>query len=405
MKKILFVPNTLAQVQKFSYVIRELPEGTEYRMIVIDRFKSDSTLPEIRAREMPYTELESMEPEEISGQLREEKADLIVLGNDVELVSRAVIDAARSIGVPTLLLQDGIICPYNFVLPITPDYIPTALSIYGPMYLLTRTLPNLLKGKTRKRDEVYRYGITADNVAVWGDYSKREFVELGAKAENVFVTGSPAMDLTVSAEGGSREEILRKAGADPEKKTLLFVPADMVGGRLYSRKEYRQMCDTICSSVKRQKDIQMIIKPHPSFIRREPKYFDRYLCDNIFLSNDNPYHLLRACDALVAEISTMILEAIAFGLPIVVANLTGRKFPCEPYPRIYVQEGVAILLEDEDKADGQLRSMLFDEGLISAMKGKQAAFIEDQLSSLDGRSAKRIVALMQRIIDGKEEKA
>ncbi|MFH2101559.1 MAG: hypothetical protein ABII71_05740 [Candidatus Micrarchaeota archaeon] len=399
MAKILFVPNTLAQVQKFSHVIKKLPPDYDYKLIVIDKFKSDSTLDDIRSRGMPFTELKSMEEDSVFRLIKRENASLVVIGNDVELISRSFIRAAKSVGVPTLLLQDGIICPYNYVIPISLDFIPTALSIYGPVYLLTKTLPNMLGGKLRKKDEVYRYGITADNVAVWGDYSKRSFIELGGKPESMHVTGSPVMDLAVSRESGSREGILRNAGADPAKKTLLFVPADLIGGRLYSRKEYRYMCDKVCAAVKGQDDLQMIIKPHPSFIRREPHYFDKYLCKNIFLSNTNPYSLLGATDALVADISTMILEAIAFDLPVAVVNLTGRGFPCEPYPRIYVDEGVAVLIENESEAKEKLRAILFDGRLISEMKTKQPSFIEDQLYRLDGDSAKRIAGLMKKIIE------
>ena len=399
MKKILFVPNTAAQVQKFCCVARALPRSAEWMMVALDRFKSDSTIEEMRREKLPFRELPGITRASVDKFLREAGAGLVVLGNDDEVISRTFIDAARPMGIPSLLMQDGAICPQNFVLPITLDYIPTALSIYGPAYLLTKTLPKLLVGKGRKPDDIYRYGTYAQYVAAWGGYSKRSFVSLGAKPERVFVTGSPAMD-AAAHERGARACILARLGADPGKKTLLFVPSDAIGARLYTRKEYRGMCDAAAEAVRGQKNMQMIIKPHPSFLRREPHYFDRYSCPNIFIAKGSPYEFLAAADALVAEMSTMILEAIAFGLPVIVLNLTGRGYPCEPYPRIYVEQGVAKLVESEEMLPGALHSVLFDKKTIFGMQRRRPQFVADQLYRLDGESAKRVADLVVKLNGG-----
>ena len=413
MGRILFVPNTLAQLRKFKTIIAALPLGTDCNIVIIDRFKNDGTLSEAKSSALPYTELLSMEKEAIRALLEEQGAGIVVVGNDQEVVSRAFIDAAREKGIPSLLVQDGIICPYNFVLPVTLDFIPTAISIYGPKYLLTTTLPRMLGGKIRKSDEIYRYGTHAQYCAVWGSYSKRQFAGMGANPKNLFITGAPAMDAASGRRKGAREQILGRIGADPKKKTLLFVPSDLLGGRLYTRREYYETCDALCRAVAGQTDFQMVIKPHPSFLRREPHYFDRYRGKNIFISNMDAYEALTCADALVAEISSMILEAIAFGLPIAVVNMitmprkewksfgaAGKSrngYPCEPYPRIYVEKGLAVLIENKEEAHQKLRSILFDKMLISKIKQRQPAFIRDQLYRLDGKSAQRVAGLILRM--------
>jgi hypothetical protein len=401
MKKILFIPNSFAQIEKFLIPIKSLPEDVEYKFIVIDCFKNDNILPEIKRLGLPHLELESMEEKQIQRLLEKESAALVVVGNDDELISRSFISAAKSLGIPSLLIQDGIICQRNYFLPISLDYLPTLFSIYGPVYLLTRSLPNLISGKKRKSTDVYMYGTFAEYVAAWGNFSKRSFVELGANADNIRVTGSPIMDAAASQKKPDRKKIYGKIGADPDKKTILFVPADLPGGRLYTKKEYREMCDAVCNAMRGENDIQMIIKPHPSFHRREPHYFDRYLSSNVFLSMHNPYELLQVTDALVADLSTLIAEAVAFGMPVIVVNFTGRDYPSDPYPRIYIDDGVALLLDDKDRCKEALHSILFDKNLINSIKKRQPAFVQDQLYRLDGKSAERIADFIMELLNKK----
>ncbi len=397
MGRIVFVPNSLAQAQKFSFVIGKLPAQAEYLIVIMDRFKSDSVREYAERRGVPHVELGGIDAASIRGLLEKERAGIVVLGNDVEVISAGFVDAAKEMRIPSLLMQDGTICPHNYVLPVSLDFVKTALAIYGPLYLLTQTLPNMLAGKIRKKDELYRYGTNAKYVAAWGGYSKRMFVELGAKKENVLVTGSPAMDSAMAGVKGGRKKIYAELGLDATKKTMLFMPSDLLGGRLYTRKEYEDTCDAVCGAAKAG-GFQMIIKPHPSFIRREPHFFDKYISNGMRLSYRSPYELLGVVDAAVGEISTMLLEAVAFGLPIVVVNMTGRAFPSDPYPAIYPEQGVAMLADSREKAVQAMKDALFSKEAIAMMKKQRTAFIEDQLYRLDGKSAERVAGLIMRLM-------
>jgi hypothetical protein len=398
--KVLFIPNSANQLNKFLAIAANLGKGFDYVVLNLDIFKNSFTLGTLREKGIPHLVLRDLSGAGAEQLLRGQRIGVIVVGNDAEALSYLFLQAGRRLGIPSLLVQEGAICwrTPKSTLPLGPAAFLDILSVHSPQFLLHRLIAKLKKAP---RPHLDRYGQYSDFVAAWGKVSVANLVRHGVPRGRITVTGSPTLD-SVADYKGNRMRILEKIGA-ADRKTLFYAASDMIGASLWSREEFADCLQALCDSTRRL-DMQLIVKQHPFHYAREPHYLSRFVDGkSVFSGNQlDALSIISASDALVTEVSSCASEAIALDKPVGIINLVNRPFISEPFPRAYLSAGVALLVESKSAMEGTLRSLLFDKKLQARLGRNRRHFIADHFYRLDGRSGRRIASLIRKIAAGKE---
>lgn len=400
MPKIMFIPNSMNQLKKFLAIIDNFTEDYDYVMVNLDKVKKSFTLEYMNKNGIRFVQLADHSKKSVLAIIRAQKPDMVVLGNDTEVLSYLFAKESRAMRIPVLLLQDGTLSFSRKQLSLNAERFMDVLRVHGVGYLAKR-----LFSKITKRDNPHasEYGRYSDYILVWGNFSKNGLIERGIPEQKIIITGSPTADLLLSREV-KRDAIIKKAGADGKKRTIFFATSDMVGARLWTRQEFEKTIGIVAKAAD-EMGVQLFVKIHPFHFGREPDYLKRFSAHrNIFPVNDiDSYDLLYACDAFISDVSSLLLESVALGKPTAVINITGRDFVSAPFPKIYVDEGVAMLIKETAGIKNNIEKLLSPNFSEKGSK-KREKFIIEHLYRLDGKSSRRVFETMRDILkkDGKQ---
>jgi len=276
--------------------------------------------------------------------------NLVVVGNDRWWVGQAFVRAARTLGVRTLCVQDG-------------------LGLDFPGW----------------------WWCTADVVAASGPILRRILIEHGLSSERCVVTGQPRYDDLLQTGGPNTVSRAREAlGLTQACYRVLFAtqPGQDPGYLL-----------TVVGAILEVDKVHLMLRPHPSERRGAHEHLLRLFGqDRISLySTENILDLVRACDALVTQTSSVALEAALLGKPVVTVNLTGLR-DLTPYS----EAGLSTPVESPSALTAAVQQ------LSSAVDGAgpskvTAEALEDLLGPRDGRAAARVAALVESMLSNKGE--
>jgi glycosyltransferase involved in cell wall biosynthesis len=309
--------------------------------------------------------------------IEKEKPDLILMLNEYGLFERATVITAKQLGVPTVAVQHGVI------------------------HLKHR-------GYMHGRDEISPdggpespYCPIPDQTAVYGPFYKHLLTRLSAYPEDrVVVTGQPRYDRIAHMERlYSRERFLQEHGIDPEHKVILWTT--QCHG--LTMEENHRNFTTVLETMSRLEKVTLVIKQHPgegpTYTRMIRNYLSKRTVDAVITpGNSDVYEQLFACDLLIAQSSTTIMEAAALGKPVIVLNLTGEP---PPIGLDYVKEGVAVEVSGEKELASAIEELLTDDRKLARNRKR---FIEKYLYKLDGRATDRVINLIWKTMRNTENK-
>lgn len=234
--------------------------------------------------------------------LKEEQPDLVIATNSPR-AERAIIDAARRVGVSSLCIVD--------------------------LFALQEIKWIAQQGY-------------ADRVCVLSDYVKETFISAGRGGDEIIVTGNPVFDklLDIRPEVGNRrlDEKLNTCrtilwASQPEPAIHPFT------GKHGDSELPRNIDLVLIEIVKKHPEWKLVIRFHPS----EEVYLG-VLPENIKISpkNENLYDLLKRIDLVVTMTSTVGLEAALLGLPVVTIDMSVFTEDA-PYSAMGISTGVTDL--------------------------------------------------------------
>jgi CDP-glycerol glycerophosphotransferase (TagB/SpsB family) len=183
-------------------------------------------------------------------------------------------------------------------------------------------------------------------IGVWGDQTKTHAIEIqGMSSENVFAIGAPHYEAFRLAPVRSKNEFRKSVGLSADKKVVLF------GGSFRRFDEtlfLRQIEGAI--EAKAIPAMQVIYRPHPWRLKRQEDDFFEYEWKHVIMDPEiaNTYkeaktkgsyassntflfsleylnELYRAIDAAISPMSTLILEAMIFGKPVLAVAFNDGK--------------------------------------------------------------------------------
>lgn len=175
------------------------------------------------------------------------------------------------------------------------------------------------------------YTLCADTICVLSEYTKENLTKHGLanSSSNIVVTGNPAFDSTLEYQGNRNIGWLREhfPQVADDSKIILSIEQDWgffnAEGDLCQRTDHEKI-DRLnrLLSVVESHNGWLFIRPHPS---QNPALYLTWMNEhknkNVLLTDGCDLHpLLNTVDVVVADSSTVMVESILIGTPVIQAN-------------------------------------------------------------------------------------
>jgi len=229
------------------------------------------------------------------------------------------------------------------------------------------------------------FPVAVDEIAVWGDSSKKQLINEGAPKEKIIVTGAPQFDNLIEFNAKMEEDIKKEINLDTSKKYILFTTQTLP----YMEEAVR----CVCKAVKSIPPLQLVIKTHPS--EYSTKKYERIIkesgVDGI-LTKKYLHHLIKGCSAMLTVASTTGLEALIMRKPLITINLSGK-----PDIMPYAESGAALGVYKPENIKPAIKSMLENKDIREKLAKKAKLFIYDLCYKMDGKASERIANLIKEM--------
>ena len=327
--------------------------------------------------------------------LAEHRPHLVVLGNDTGIVEYAFICACRGRGIPTLLVQDGLFQPKLY----TPQRVQRSLALQHMLYALRRPLSAV--GLTRPRLPWRRPpGFNGcSHLALMGPWARDLLVNHGMDQQRLTITGQPRFDALLASSPTSNDA-RRRLGLPTGKRVVLFASQPWVMYERWTVRQWHDLLKLIVAPVRATADLHLAIKLHP---RDDAHDYRRAIATRgwrslpiTLLENVEVADALHAADAVIVYSSTVAIEAMVLGKPVIVLDLPGNPHPFGLLaPNAAFPAGTAeslptaIDLSTDDAASRQslaLAAATVAHGYAGACDGLAAYRVADLILRMAGRN-------------------
>lgn len=287
-------------------------------------------------RSLPWI---AVERAALVGFMADIRAICVAVGSDQHRIGRITCEVAHERGVPVVVLQHG--------LPQDP----------------TGFLP-----------------VVADAIATWSSASRDWFLAAGTPAEAMHVTGNPRLDAFADPHPA------RSAGEEGLRVLLALSPTTQATNLPLVR-------DTL-TALTRLPGASLVIKLHPGqsdwrFVR--PAVPSSLVRRVRIVRHEPLYPLLNSTDVTVLSRSSVAVESLAAGAPVVVHRAgnepTGAELELAPAGLPVTQTANELAAAIAELGSSRGRDAFFRE---------RQSGIEDLVGPVDGRAAMRVVELMRR---------
>lgn len=404
---VCFVPSTPVHVDKFRVLMEALrAQGSGVRALCLDpvQLPLHWTRRRLEASSFPFDLLNCDNysaprhwllgvrglrtlQKSVRTFLEARPIDVLVLGTDAGLPARTLVRVARSLGISTVLLADGLAPPRN------PAF-------HAGAWLSAKVF---VAGFVGRRLGVYgtRGASGVDLILLLNKSGYRELVQHGVPPERIRVVGSPEYD-ALAAElrcGLGRFEpgvLRRRLALPPDGPVVTFIQQPAAG----TRQDLEGIIATMQPAVRACAG-SLLVKFHPRSdddlaawnMWAEKRwgadagvFFVRTECTSV--------EALCVCSACVTICSTVALEAFILGKPLVLIQYLNVKYALH-YGQVYE---AAIDVESPAQLEAAITKVLTDVEVCRRLRCGATAALEDEFLGLDGRSTERIVESIQQLI-------
>lgn len=299
-------------------------------------------------RSLPWL---GVEREALARQLDRLAPRWVVLASDQHRLGRVSVDLARPRGVRTIVLQHGL-----------------------PQYRIG-FLP-----------------VVADLVATWSDAVDQWFVDHGTPAGSLAQVGNPRLDRLVSSDRGADcEMVSRRWGLEGQPHLLVALSPG-------ERQRNLAVLRLSLEAAERHERSSVIVKLHPGdgnwgYVANEIAS-RRALRGRVAIAHrDALYPLLHWADVTVLERSTVAVESLAAGTPVILA-VVGDAGATIGYDDLALPR-----VSDPEELARRCSELVNPAAREEFIRGRHAAMVRSA-GPLDGRSADRVAALLLEGLPG-----
>ncbi|PKP61393.1 MAG: hypothetical protein CVT88_00225 [Candidatus Altiarchaeales archaeon HGW-Altiarchaeales-1] len=309
--------------------------------------------------------------ETIKRMIEIETPDLVLLQGEADSFGRCAVTAAKLRGIPVVAILHGLLSPYNCAYMHSKDDISSEGSIK------------------------YTYCPIPDKTAVYGPCDTKTLTEIHAYPEDsVIVTGQPRYDsLARAKEIYNKEKTFEKLNLDKNKRLIVWATNSYIFNES-SKKDIYAVFDSI---KKISDDFQLIIKKHPGYYMDDSVYNkiyqEKFGIHPLITKEADTSELLYASDLVIIEDSTVGIEAIILGKPVIRINFSGHQ---EVMP--YVSSGAALGCYKEEDLIIDIKKALYDKETKEKLKNAREKFSYEYAYLPDGKATERVCNLIEEMI-------
>jgi len=275
----------------------------------------------------------------------------------------------------------------DVILVLTDGPLPCKIAVLTGRFARIPSLLLLHVGMIGRNYECPRFLV--DKIAVTGEFAKDILIKCGVDENRLVVTGRPTYDLLMRAEEHfDEDEIYRSLGLDPTRRIVVYTTENLPQG------ESKSMVYAICKATKEFSGLQFVIKVHPSELdlllyQRVTKNVG---VDALITRDANIYEVLYVSDIVITGFSATALDAMMLDKPVITVNFTGME---DPLP--FAESGAAIGVYDERDLIQAIERGLCDEEVREKLRKAREKFIYEHAYKKDGKSAERVVGLIEQM--------
>ena len=251
---------------------------------------------------------------------------------------------ARRSGIPLLILQHGFFGEGSF--------------IYGPSL--------------------------ATKKAVWGPAIKRMLLKRRFTESQLVVTGCPKFDdMPKKASRNPPKRLYDELGLSPGERivTLATQPNE------YMPEVARMVFDALSGTKER-----LLLKLHPR--EMDSTFYSRtardYGIDPVITRTADLYDVIGMSSAVMVMFSTVGLEVLMMGKPLIIINKTGRPLETP------IAESGAPVVRNSDGLSKALR-LVGEKSFMQTFEKKRKSFVRDQAYKMDGKATERVLKLIRNM--------
>ncbi len=287
---------------------------------------------------------------------------LIVSADDADQRCRIYSLLARSLGIPTLLVQQGI---------------------------------------SRVDVPEWRY-MSHDAIAAMGPSSRTDMIAQGVASTAIVVTGHPGFD-DLSSPHSSRSALRQDLQVRSGQKVVLLASQPPVVGAFADPRKRLEMVAALVRAAGESDRIRLVIKPHPGEPIHDLKNIVGRATDVLLVDRSrNINELIDACDVFVTFFSTSALRALYAKKPVI-----NMDFGRDEGARSFVDSQATWVARTPEELSTHL-AVLTSEQVVEAAADKADAwerFVTRTMYRADGRAASRIVDVVGELVAGPRQES
>ena len=288
--------------------------------------------------------------------LEKHRPALIVSADDADQRCRIYSLLAREKGIPTLLVQQGL---------------------------------------TKREYPEWRF-FSQTALAAMGSRSRDDMIAQGVSPEKITLTGHPGFDHLAFPQPVLCARVRADLGVLEGWKMVLFVSQPYYVGVFNTPGIRQDMIKAIVQACGSLKDTKLIVKPHPGDDVRELKgLFGKAPKAVVVDRVTDIVPLVKACDVVVTFFSTVALQALYAGRPVVNVD-----FPGSGGQRLYEESGATWIARSTDDIAAHIRTLIGKAGdkEISSREAARQQFLYNMAYLPDGKATERVVKVALNIL-------
>jgi len=385
--KILFVCTGVSTVRIFRNILDYL-KNHNLTFLSLDNFYFQSSEEELKRNRLTYWKLDNphsakgrisdlpiltiwamllfkIKPQ-IKNYLSKEKPDLIVLGTDMGFIERLIIKKAKLRNIRTVLIQHGwlfrLLSPHFYEIG---DFLKYHIRNVVRFFLERINFDYLGTGHFGKGG--------CDIVMVFGEGTRNRLIKTGVPDEKIIVVGNPVFDNGLDKK--NNDTISQKHF--PKPLISIFTTAILADLR-DTKAHLAQMEEVQCilSLLKKhfKDDVQIMIKLHP---REDLRDYSRFINMGYAVEKDlDSLIAIRMSDLVITSMSSIFLESIFLGKPLLITNIKMRKTSVDKY--IIKNEGIPCAESEVEFLD-YVKKFIRDKNYRENSIEKQQGFLDGEL--------------------------
>jgi CDP-glycerol glycerophosphotransferase (TagB/SpsB family) len=250
---------------------------------------------------------------------------------------------------------------------------------------------------TRKRAPRYGHG-DCTTIAVFGEATRSLLISEGVDDKKILVTGSPKFDRQVgSMTRDPKSKLCKTWRIPPQDHIVLLVTSYFVEEGVWTAGQRTLLVRAVAEAAAKIPRAHLVIRIHlPRENRADYENIVRELpstpvvCDQESISD-----LLQASSLVISVSSTVLVEALVLGKPVIVVDLFGDSGAS------YFRYSGAMYITDKKDISPAIRTALCDPRQLADATPTLARFLRTQVYTDDGKSSERVAQLMRSMTTDK----